>query len=50
MQDISDLNEIMTDLACLVHAQGEVVDSIEANVDKAQQHVEAGGRQVGDKR
>uniref|UniRef100_A0A1I7WVF9 RNA polymerase II subunit A C-terminal domain phosphatase n=1 Tax=Heterorhabditis bacteriophora TaxID=37862 RepID=A0A1I7WVF9_HETBA len=39
-QDIGDVNQIFADLAKIVHDQGEVVDSIEANVEHAQIHVE----------
>uniref|UniRef100_A0AC35UBT9 t-SNARE coiled-coil homology domain-containing protein n=1 Tax=Rhabditophanes sp. KR3021 TaxID=114890 RepID=A0AC35UBT9_9BILA len=46
-EDISDVNQIFTDLARLVHEQGDMVDSIEANVESAQIHVEQGGTNVG---
>ena len=36
----------MRDLSILVSEQGEKVDSIEANVERAQLHVEAGLRNV----
>lgn len=39
-QDIGDVNQIFADLARIVHDQGDVVDSIEANVEHAQIHVE----------
>ncbi len=34
--DIVDVNTIFKDLATMVHEQGEVVDSIEANVESTQ--------------
>ncbi|CAJ0961555.1 unnamed protein product, partial [Mesorhabditis belari] len=45
-RDISDVNQIFADLARIVHDQGDMVDSIEANVEHAQIHVEQGGRDV----
>uniref|UniRef100_A0A0N5AYS3 t-SNARE coiled-coil homology domain-containing protein n=1 Tax=Syphacia muris TaxID=451379 RepID=A0A0N5AYS3_9BILA len=39
-QDIGDVTQIMKDLARIVHDQGEIVDSIEANVEHASLHVE----------
>jgi len=44
--DIVNVNEIFKDLAIMVHEQGETIDSIEANVDQTQQHVEAGNVQL----
>ncbi|KFM61469.1 Syntaxin-7, partial [Stegodyphus mimosarum] len=44
--DIVDVNHIFTDLATLVHEQGEVVDSIEANVEQAQIQVSEGTQQL----
>ncbi|EYC01945.1 hypothetical protein Y032_0103g3550 [Ancylostoma ceylanicum] len=41
-QDIGDVNQIFADLARIVHDQGDMVDSIEANVEHAQIHVEQG--------
>ncbi|KAJ7386978.1 Syntaxin-12 [Desmophyllum pertusum] len=38
--DIVGVNEIFRDLATMVYEQGEVIDSIEANVDSAAVHVE----------
>ncbi|KAK8405763.1 hypothetical protein O3P69_001927 [Scylla paramamosain] len=38
--DIIDINEIMRDLSSIVTAQGEIVDSIENNVESAAGHVE----------
>jgi len=40
--DIMDVNQIFKDLGMLVHEQGEVIDSIEANVENASVHVEQG--------
>lgn len=40
--DIQDVNVIFKDLGMMVHEQGEVVDSIEANVERATVHVEEG--------
>ncbi|KAK3094772.1 hypothetical protein FSP39_006030 [Pinctada imbricata] len=44
--DILDVNEIFRDLATMVNEQGETIDSIEANVEKASSHVEAGTQQL----
>lgn len=44
--DISDVNQIFKDLATLVHEQGEVIDSIEANVEQAQIQVSEGTQQL----
>lgn len=44
--NIVDVNEIFKDLALMVHEQGETIDSIEANVDSAVTHVEAGNVQL----
>uniref|UniRef100_A0A914WP97 t-SNARE coiled-coil homology domain-containing protein n=1 Tax=Plectus sambesii TaxID=2011161 RepID=A0A914WP97_9BILA len=44
--DITDVNQIFKDLALMVHEQGEIVDSIEANVDHAVVHVEQGASNV----
>ncbi|CAD5209021.1 unnamed protein product [Bursaphelenchus xylophilus] len=41
-QDISDVNQIFKDLARIVHEQGDMVDSIEANVEHASMHVSQG--------
>ncbi|XP_048850461.1 syntaxin-12-like isoform X2 [Brienomyrus brachyistius] len=38
--DIMDVNQIFKDLAVMIHDQGDVVDSIEANVESTQVHVE----------
>ncbi|CAD6184925.1 unnamed protein product [Caenorhabditis auriculariae] len=45
-RDIGDVNQIFADLASIVHEQGQVVDSIEANVEHAQIHVEQGAANV----
>ncbi|CAL1529933.1 unnamed protein product, partial [Lymnaea stagnalis] len=45
--DIMDVNQIFKDLGMLVHEQGEVLDSIEANIDNAQLSVEEGTKQLG---
>uniref|UniRef100_A0A183BV13 t-SNARE coiled-coil homology domain-containing protein n=1 Tax=Globodera pallida TaxID=36090 RepID=A0A183BV13_GLOPA len=39
-QDIGDINQIFKDLAHMVHDQGEMVDSIEANIEHASIHVQ----------
>lgn len=44
--DILDVNQIFKELATMVHEQGEVVDSIEANIESAHIQVEEGVRQV----
>lgn len=44
--DIMDVNQIFKDLATMVHEQGEIIDSIEANVESAQVHVSQGGTQL----
>ena len=44
--DIVNVNEIFKDLAIMVHEQGDVIDSIEANVDHTQGHVEAANVQL----
>ncbi|ELU00324.1 hypothetical protein CAPTEDRAFT_229079 [Capitella teleta] len=44
--DIMDVNQIFKDLGMLVHEQGEVIDSIEANVESASVHVEDGTEQL----
>ena len=40
--DILDVNTIFKDLATLVHDQGEMIDSIEANVESTQVRVSEG--------
>lgn len=44
--DILDVNTIFKDLATLVHDQGEMVDSIEANVESTQVRVSEGTEQL----
>jgi len=44
--DILDVNHIFKDLATLVHDQGEVIDSIEANVESTQVRVSEGTEQL----
>ena len=44
--DIVDVNQIFKDLATMVHAQGEVIDSIEANVESAAIQVQEGASQL----
>lgn len=48
--DIMDVNQIFKDLATMVHEQGEVVDSIEANVEAAQVHVSQASTQLSEAR
>ncbi|XP_069127996.1 syntaxin-7-like isoform X2 [Argopecten irradians] len=45
-RDIVDVNQIFKDLGMLVHEQGEMLDSIEANVESAQIRVEEGTQQL----
>ncbi|CAH3015841.1 unnamed protein product [Porites evermanni] len=45
--DILDINEIFRELATMVYEQGDVVDSIEANVVDAADHVEGANVQLG---
>ena len=44
--DIGDVNTIFKDLATMVHEQGEVVDSIEGNVEEAAVSVTEGADQL----
>ncbi|KAE9555176.1 hypothetical protein FO519_001600 [Halicephalobus sp. NKZ332] len=44
--DIQQLNDIFTDLARIVHEQGDMVDSIEANVEHATIYVDEGSGNV----
>lgn len=44
--DISDVNQIFKDLGALVHEQGEIVDSIEANVEKSEIFVSEGTNEL----
>lgn len=45
-QDIVNVNDIFTQLGALVHEQGEMLDSIENNVESAQVQVAEGDRQL----
>ncbi|XP_004705119.1 syntaxin-12 [Echinops telfairi] len=38
--DILDVNQIFKDLAVMIHDQGDMIDSIEANVESSEVHVE----------
>merc|ERR1712136_444627 len=44
--DIVDVNTIFKDLATMVHEQGEIVDSIEANVESTTVRVHEGADQL----
>ncbi|KAM6964797.1 syntaxin-7-like [Aplochiton taeniatus] len=44
--DITDINDIFKDLAVMVHEQGDVIDSIEANVENADISVQSGTQQL----
>ena len=44
--DIMDVNQIFKDLAAMVHEQGELVDSIEANVETSSIRVNEGTEQL----
>ncbi|PSN57959.1 hypothetical protein C0J52_00203 [Blattella germanica] len=44
--DISDVNQIFKDLGAMVHDQGEVIDSIEASVEKTEVFVGEGTNQL----
>lgn len=44
--DIMDVNQIFKDLGTLVHEQGEIVDSIEANVESSHMRVSEGTQQL----
>ena len=44
--DIVDVKTIYSDLAIMIHGQGEVVDSIEANVETAETNVARGNTQL----
>ncbi|KAL3867879.1 hypothetical protein ACJMK2_040725 [Sinanodonta woodiana] len=45
-KDITDVNQIFKDLGMLVHEQGEMLDSIEANVETAEVQVQEGTQQL----
>lgn len=44
--DISNINTIFKELAQLVHTQGDVIDSIEANIEQSSLQVTAGTQQL----
>uniref|UniRef100_A0A3Q3XBS7 Syntaxin-7 n=1 Tax=Mola mola TaxID=94237 RepID=A0A3Q3XBS7_MOLML len=44
--DITDINDIFKDLGMMVHEQGEMIDSIEANVENAETYVQSGTQQL----
>ncbi|CAB1320405.1 unnamed protein product [Coregonus sp. 'balchen'] len=44
--DILDVNQIFKDLAVMIHDQGDMIDSIEANVESAEVHVDRGTEQL----
>ncbi|NWW05732.1 STX7 protein, partial [Oreocharis arfaki] len=44
--DIMDINEIFKDLGMMIHEQGDVIDSIEANVENADVHVQQANQQL----
>ncbi|KAJ8373229.1 hypothetical protein AAFF_G00267210 [Aldrovandia affinis] len=44
--DIMDVNQIFKDLAVMIHDQGDMIDSIEANVENAEVHVDHGAEQL----
>uniref|UniRef100_A0A8C5VWE3 Syntaxin-7 n=1 Tax=Microcebus murinus TaxID=30608 RepID=A0A8C5VWE3_MICMU len=45
--DIVDINKIFKDLGMMIHEQGDVVDSIEANVENAEEvHVQQANQQL----
>ncbi|XP_069743138.1 syntaxin-7-like [Narcine bancroftii] len=44
--DILDINEIFKDLGMMIHEQGDLVDSIEANVETGEVHVQQANQQL----
>ncbi|KAM4522157.1 syntaxin-7 isoform 1-T1 [Odontesthes bonariensis] len=44
--DITDINDIFKDLGMMVHEQGDMIDSIEANVESADVHVQNATQQL----
>lgn len=44
--DIVEVNQIFKDLATMVHEQGEVIDSIEANIETATVQIHEGTNQL----
>ncbi|KAE8602459.1 hypothetical protein XENTR_v10014001 [Xenopus tropicalis] len=45
-EDIQGINDIFKDLGMMVHEQGEMIDSIEANVENADVHVQQANQQL----
>ncbi|XP_077321073.1 syntaxin-7 [Lithobates pipiens] len=45
-EDIRGINEIFKDLGMMVHEQGDMIDSIEANVESADVHVQQANQQL----
>ena len=43
---MTNVNEIFKDLACMVHDQGVVVDTIEGNIEAGAARVEAGTQEL----
>lgn len=41
-----EVNDIFKELAVMVHDQGEIVDSIEASVERTEVHVERGNTEL----
>lgn len=41
-----DVNQIFKDLAMMIHDQGDLIDSIEANVESSEVHVERASDQL----
>ncbi|KAK7909754.1 hypothetical protein WMY93_014438 [Mugilogobius chulae] len=44
--DIVDINDIFKDLGMMVHEQGDLIDSIEANVESTDQNIHSGMQQL----
>ena len=44
--DIVEVNQIFKDLATMVHDQGEVIDSIEANIESTGIQIQEGTQQL----
>ncbi|XP_015273689.1 PREDICTED: syntaxin-7, partial [Gekko japonicus] len=44
--DIMDINEIFKDLGMMIHEQGDIIDSIEANVETTEVHVQQANQQL----
>ncbi|KAF2902600.1 hypothetical protein ILUMI_03578 [Ignelater luminosus] len=44
--DINDVNQVFKELGALVHDQGEIVDSIEASVERTENYVSEGAQQL----